>query len=1098
MKFQIDASSCPRSNFFPILHEWYQPGNLVIGGITAQIVYVLEEHFFEEHPSQKSFMPPLAVLKLYQHSLSLAFAVKQINSNPRLLSNATLGFFISDNYFDARLTYLSTLELLFRSDQLVANYKCDIKENLIVAIIGGFGADISFFMSDIISPYKIPQLAYGSFAPKKHESKMAASFYHMAPNESLQIVGIIHLLKHFGWTWVGLIILDDESGDNFLQALDPLLSENRICSAFVERFPKQAFFSIFQNTIVERIYVFLMDTKINTFLLYGESTTAMLLFMFLKYAYAPKIYGKMWILTAQMDLTLTSLHRPSDLQLFDGAISFAIHSNELPGFNEFLGALKPFQTQRDSLLKKLWEQGFDCIFSERNNQVKNDEACTGREELNTLPQHLFEMTGHSYSIYNAVYAVFHAVHGMNSFKSKYKRVKENRRDELQGQDTWKLHGFLQGLSFNNSLGETVSINHHGEVLSGFDITNVVMFPNNSYHKVKIGKMEPKTLAGNTFVIHEHFIVWHKDFEQCWTNATTCPQTHTSSILHEWYKPGNLLIGGITAQIVYVLEENSFEEHPSKKSFMPPLFISLVSNYVIRAILKLYQHSLILAFAVKQINSNPRLLCNVTLGFFICDNYFDAQLTYRSTLDLLFRSDRLFFNYRCDIKENLILAIIGGFGADISFFMSDVISLYKIPQLHWFLQGLSFNNSLGESVSIDHHGEVLSGFDIANVVMFPNNSYRKVKIGKMDPKAIEGEKFVIHEHLIVWHKDFEQVLPHSVCNDPCPAGHQKKKKEGEKFCCYDCDPCSDGKMSNMSDMIACSECPEDQYPSKDKVRCIPKILIFLTFQEPLGISLVVVATLFSIITTFILAIFIKYKDTPMVKANNKDLTYTLLISLLLCFLCSFLFIGKPLRLICFLRQSVFGLIFSVAISSVLAKTTMVIAAFMATKPGSSMRKWLGKRLSFLIVFPGSFLQAGICLAWMITSPPFPELNMRSMTEEIIVECNEGSVVMFYLVLGYMGFLSLISFMVAFLARNLPDTFNEAKFITFSMLVFCSVWLSFVPTYLSTKGKYMVAVEVFSILASSAGLLGCIFFPKCFIILLRPDLNSKGQLVKRKYF
>ncbi|ETE59175.1 hypothetical protein L345_15097, partial [Ophiophagus hannah] len=43
-----------------------------------------------------------------------------------------------------------------------------------------------------------------------------------------------------------------------------------------------------------------------------------------------------------------------------------------------------------------------------------------------------------------------------------------------------------------------------------------------------------------------------------------------------------------------------------------------------------------------------------------------------------------------------------------------------------------------------------------------------------------------------------VLPRSVCNDPCPAGYQKKKKEGQKFCCYDCDPCSDGKMSNMSD------------------------------------------------------------------------------------------------------------------------------------------------------------------------------------------------------------------------------------------------------------------------------------------------------------
>ncbi|XP_021044908.1 vomeronasal type-2 receptor 116-like [Mus pahari] len=173
------------------------------------------------------------------------------------------------------------------------------------------------------------------------------------------------------------------------------------------------------------------------------------------------------------------------------------------------------------------------------------------------------------------------------------------------------------------------------------------------------------------------------------------------------------------------------------------------------------------------------------------------------------------------------------------------------------------------------------------------------------------------------------------------------------------------------------------------------------------------------------------------------------------------------------------------------------AFKLTTPGRSLRGMTITGAPKLVIPICTLIQLAVCGICLVTSPPFIDRDKQSEHGKTVILCKKGSVIAFRIVLGYLGSLALGGFTVAFLARKVPDTFNETKFLTFSMLLFCNVWISFLPVYHSTRGNVLLVVEVFSILTSSAGLLMCIFVPKCHVILIRSDSNfiqnHKGKLL-----
>ncbi|XP_055501288.1 extracellular calcium-sensing receptor-like [Leucoraja erinacea] len=411
-----------------------------------------------------------------------------------------------------------------------------------------------------------------------------------------------------------------------------------------------------------------------------------------------------------------------------------------------------------------------------------------------------------------------------------------------------------------------------------------------------------------------------------------------------------------------------------------------------------------------------------------------------------------------------------------------------------MYAINFTAENGEYIYFDENLDTVPLYELVNWQTNSEGVGHIVTIGNYDGLLEFENRLHISKEDIIW-IDGKKEVPRGVCSDSCLPGTWKTVKKEMALCCFICIPCADGEISNVTDSVSCLKCSPEFWSNELKTQCVPKKVEFLSFDDEMGSSLVTLAVIGAFLTIATAVVFYKHKSTPLVKANNSELSFLLLFALTLCFLCSLTFIDRPSTWSCMLRHTVFSISFVLCLSCILGKTVVVLMAFKSRLPNRKKIKWFSPMHQRLNVFSLTSVQTIICIIWLTSSPPFPVNSTKYYKAIIILECNVGSMVYFCCVFSYIGALAFLCCALAFLARKLPSNFNEATFITFSMLIFCAVWITFIPAYVSSPGKYSVAVEVFAILASSFGLLFCIFAPKCYIILLQPEKNTRKYLMQR---
>ena len=193
-----------------------------------------------------------------------------------------------------------------------------------------------------------------------------------------------------------------------------------------------------------------------------------------------------------------------------------------------------------------------------------------------------------------------------------------------------------------------------------------------------------------------------------------------------------------------------------------------------------------------------------------------------------------------------------------------------------------------------------------------------------------------------------------------------------------------QILDSEDDTRCKKCPPGELPDSKKLNCtkLPEEYMTLTSYWAMGSQSF--ALLGIILTVAVIIVFLKYNDTPVVRASGRELSYVLLFGLLFCYLVTFLFVIRPTTIICAIEQFSIGFCFSVVYGALFIKTNRISRIFAASKKTSKRPNFISPKSQLIMCSGIVFVQVLINIIWFLVSPPIADYY-RPIPETNILAC-----------------------------------------------------------------------------------------------------------------
>ncbi|ESO85155.1 hypothetical protein LOTGIDRAFT_130755 [Lottia gigantea] len=400
------------------------------------------------------------------------------------------------------------------------------------------------------------------------------------------------------------------------------------------------------------------------------------------------------------------------------------------------------------------------------------------------------------------------------------------------------------------------------------------------------------------------------------------------------------------------------------------------------------------------------------------------------------------------------------------------------ELLGFIRNVKLNGSNGDPVVFDENGDGIRNYDIFQFQRLPSGNFEYVRIGE---GVFNGNfSLTLNDTSLNW-----EDIPRSICSEPCSFGQAKKHTGG---CCWMCVPCQGNEY--LQDENNCAPCPKDSRPNANKSICdrLPEFHLepsSLWFILPVAFSGVGV-----LCTAAVLVIFIHFNTTPVIMACGRELCYLLLLGIFLSYGTSFVMLAKPSVIMCALRRLGLGVSLCFIYAALLTKTNRIYRIFnsgikaMVKRPGYTSPK--SQILICICLVSVQFIGG---LTWLGFEKP-DTVQHYDQNDYIVLKCKSSQIAT-VISLFYNIFIIVLCTVYAFKTRKIPQNFNEAKYIAFTMYSTCIVWLAFIPIYFGANHDFKIEIISLCMCVSISATVAlfCLFAPKVYIVLLQPHKNVR---------